>query len=206
MLQKTSNAMWTPRIVSFFNVLMTMNKPPTHLLSIKSVRQVITKLHPAIKDPTLEHCVPRSLYAKTDRSILLRDMHALTCLPRRLNSQRSNYTLVETGPLEGWKAVGRGEHALKHDNYRLFIPPMIYRGPYARSIGYFVLTYPNYAPIVHLRVLDLRLLIQWSEEYPISHAEEYAHETIASIQDNVNPFFIDELDAYQDITSFLCDE
>jgi endonuclease I len=130
-------------------------------------------------------------------------MHSLICLPRRLNSQRSNYKLVESASLDDWKAVGNEKLGVRHNKRRLFIPPVLYRGPYARSIGYFVLTYPTYASLVHLRVLDLRLLVKWSEEYPITHSEEYAHEIIASMQDNVNPFFIDEMDAYQDITNLL---
>ena len=85
----------------------------------------------------------------------------------------------------------------------MLVPPIVYRGPYARSIGYFVLTYPNYAPLVHLQVLDLRLLVRWSELHPITYCEEVAHETIASMQDNVNPFFIDEVEAYQDIMNKL---
>lgn len=155
----------------------------------------MSHLHPTICNPTIEHCVPQSFYHRQDHRDLSRDMHALICLPGGLNSHRSNFKLVEPESTTGWSDVGQGGYAFKHEKRRLFVPPDKYRGPYARSIGYFALTYPSYASLVHSRVLDLRVLAEWSDAHPSTYSEKVAHETIASIQNNVNPFFVDSLDA-----------
>lgn len=179
------------------------NRPPSYLLSLASIRQVMSNLHPTICNPTIEHCVPRSYYHRNDHQNLARDMHALLCLPGGLNSHRSNFKLVEPEKTSGWEAVGQGGHAFKHEKRRLFVPPTKYRGPYARSIGYFVLTYPTYASLVHSRVLDLRVLADWSEVYPITHSEQVVHATIESIQENCNPFFVDAWEAQQAVLELL---
>ena len=171
----------------FVQMMACFNKAPSYLLSPASIRVLMANLHPTVCSPTIEHCVPRSHYREGDDQILGRDMHALICVPESLNSHRSNYRLVDVKCTEGWKAVGQGV-AFRHDRRRLFLPPPKYRGAYARSIGYFVLTYPSYADLVHSKVLDLELLVEWSGMYPCTHVEAEVHATIASIQKNKNPF------------------
>lgn len=128
-------------------------------------------------------------------------MHSLLLMSRQLNVHRSNYKLVEEFvALNGLEAVGE---AFKHNTHRLFIPPTQYRGPYARSIGYFVLTYPSYASVVHSNVLDLRLLLSWLEKHPVTYSCKKAHANIANIQDNVNPLIVDHVDACHDLSKIL---
>ena len=179
-------------VTLFMSVSMTVNGPPRNLFSRKAIRKIMTSLHPTMDSPTIEHCVPQSHYKKTDRWRMARDMHGLTCLPRHLNSHRSNYRLVES--------ISQTE---KHDKHGVFAPPPEYRGVYARSIGYIVLTYPSYASLVHTNVLDLNLLIKWSEMYPCTYADEVVHANVASLQQNANPLFLNAVDAYHDITTML---
>lgn len=184
------------------SILASVSRP-SYLLSLSSIRQVMAALNPTVCNPTIEHCVPQSYYHTDDHQRLARDMHALICLPGGLNSQRSNYKLVEEGSMTGWEPVGPDGYAMKHERRRLFVPPIIYRGPYARSVGYFALTYPEYAHLVHARVLDFKLLVQWSELHPATYSEKVVHETIASLQNNANPFLVDPVEAQHSVLELL---
>ena len=191
-------------MLCFFMLVRTVtsavNRLPAYFLSPASIRKVMYELHPSVCTPTIEHCVPQSMYAPADRWVA-RDMHGLMCLPSQLNLHRSNYKLRPEPAADpgdgGWQAVGEGGHALKHTRRRLFVPPPLYRGMYARGVGYFVLTYPDYAAAVHARVLDFEHLLEWSLAHPPSHQEKVAHHAIAAIQENTNPFHVDVDDAAQ---------
>lgn len=183
-------------------LMVCVNKAPSYLLSPASIRVLMSNLHPHVCSPTIEHCVPRSHYRKGDEKILGRDMHGLICVPESLNSHRSNYKLVDANCTHGWKPVGHGV-AFRHDGRRLFIPPPRYRGAYARSIGYFVITHPSYANLVHRKVLDLELLVDWCEAYPCTRLEEEVHATIASIQRNKNPFFVNPEKASRSVLTLV---
>lgn len=186
-------------------LFFTPNPRPKSMLTNQSIKALMARWHPIVCSPTIEHCVPRSYYHKGDK-VLGRDMHALICLPKALNFHRSNYKLVDADCTEGWRKVGPDPGiAFRHDRRRLFVPPEHYRGPYARSIGYFVLTYPSYFDIVHSNVLDLELLLKWSCLYPCTSVESKRHETIASIQQNYNPFFVDPKQAHHGLLTLLHD-
>jgi hypothetical protein len=165
---------------------MTLVVAPMYLLSRHSIPRVLKPLHTHVPNPSIEHCVPQSLYNPVQRHALARDMHGLTCIPLGMNQRRSNYQLSD----------GQGD-----PKNRTFSPPQLYRGPYARSIGYFLLVYPNYTGLIHTRVLDLDLLVKWSLLHPPKYHDYVAHATIASIQGNANPFFDDSDQARHDILS-----
>lgn len=176
---------------------------PKYLLSAGSIRTLMASMHPAVSNPTIEHCVPKCHYRGTvDGQVMERDMHALICLPAKLNSARSNYKLCDPCSTNGWSKIAGGA-AYRHEKRRLFFPPAAYRGAYARSIGYFVLTYPSYAHVVHSQVLDLDLLVEWSQNHPCNHMEIVKHETIASIQHNENPFVTDPASAERLVLDFF---
>ena len=180
MLARTVLLLWMP-LVNCFNLV------PQTLLCEPSIRILMKKLYPNVGSPTIEHCVPKSFLFPKDKRTLSRDMHGIICLPSQLNCWRSNYKLVECpDPYDGsWKGLGK---AFRHERLRLFCPPTPYRGLYARSIGYFALTYPPYAPIIHASVLDFELLVDWSSTYPLTENEKVTHAAIASVQRNENPF------------------
>ena len=88
------------------------------------------ELAPNVTSPTVEHCVPRSHYFDGDKT-LGRDMHALICVPKGLDCKRSNFKLVDANFID----IPDSGIALRDDKRRHFVPPELYRGPYARSIG-----------------------------------------------------------------------
>jgi endonuclease I len=181
----------------------TPNSAPKYMLSAQSIRALLVQWHPHVPSPTVEHCVPRSHYQKKDK-VLGRDMHALMCVPKVLNSKRSNFKLVDANFTDTWAKERPGPSiALRDDKRRLFLTPEVYRGSYARSIGYFVLTYPRYTNLVHSNVLDLELLLQWSCLHPCSYVESKRHEAIAMIQQNQNPFFENPQKAHTDLLELL---
>lgn len=157
---------------------------PSTMLHPSSIRKLFRELHPHIHDPSVEHCVPRSLYKQEKK--LGQDMHNLISMPRSLNSHRSNYKLVESMVFP--KHVGEG--AKKNTKSNLFVPPEHYRGMYARSIAYFYLVYPQYQEPITRLVLDPELLLKWNCEYPPSDTERELHDRISHLQMNDNPLFV----------------
>jgi endonuclease I len=126
-------------------------------------------------------------------------MHALACIPREMNVRRSNFKLGDDLhiPREsddddhlGW----RQDKCVTQTPQKIFVPDPTYRGIYARKIGYAILTYPKYASLIHTQVLDIRLVLEWSNMHRATYIEKRAHDTIASIQENVNPM----LDCFPD--------
>lgn len=175
-----------------FFAKMTFWKPPSRLLRPNNIRKLFKEAHPYIKDASVEHCVPRSLYKQEKQ--LGRDMHNLLSMPQRLNAHRSNFRLVDnlTCTLEHeWKDLGfEYEGAKKNTKKQLFLPPEQYKGLYARAIGYFYLLYPQYQDPIRRCVLDPGLILQWDSEYPPSGTETGFHDRIARLQENENPLLV----------------
>lgn len=158
---------------------MLFLKRPSTMLCPSKIRKLFKDFHPHVNDPSVEHCVPRSLYKEEKQ--LGRDMHNLISMPRSLNSKRSNYKLVES-------IVEKQEQgAKKNTKNKVFVPPEHFRGRYARSIGYFFLLYPHYQDPIARLVLDPELLLRWNSEYPPSDTEMGLHERVSHLQSNENP-------------------
>lgn len=165
---------------------MLFSKPPSTLFRYTDIRKLFREFHPFIENPSIEHCVPRSVYKDNPR--LGRDMHNLICLPRHLNSHRSNYKLVNFKKSEQWKCLEQG--AKKNTKKQFFVPPSAFKGMYARSIGYFFLVNPTYQDQIQRFVLDPELLLQWDSEHPPSSTEMRLHDRISHLQENENPLLV----------------
>jgi endonuclease I len=183
-------------------LIMSLWKAPSTLLCPNNIRKVFRELHPYINEPSVEHCVPKSLYKQ--EQALARDMHNLISMPRSLNCHRSNFTLVNDmrGASHGWKEI---LEAKKNTKKKLFIPPEQYKGRYSRSIGYFYVIYPRYQDQIRTLVLDPELMLRWNSEYPPSSTEKAVHDKICQLQENENPLLVSSTrdDALHEIWSSL---
>lgn len=171
---------------------MTIWNAPITYRSPRYIRKLFREFHPDTLTPSVEHCVPKSLFK--DRKVLGQDMHNLLSMPRDLNSHRSNFKLmpfgIENASVDtSWKHL-REWDAWKCTKQRLFVPPDAYKGRYARSIGYFALVYPPYQECIRTMVLDPRWILEWSSDHPPSDSERRFHETISQLQGNENPLMV----------------
>ena len=114
-----------------------------------------------------------------------RDAHNIILLPRRLNTHRSNYRLVES--------IGGGGFA-KDTSARLFVPPREFRGRYARAIGYVYLQYPEYRDCLEHDVLSLPLTWKWILEHRPEEQDIEASYRVADKQGNTNPLLTHQPD------------
>lgn len=132
-----------------------------------------------------EHIVPQSWYSS--REPMKGDLHHLFVCQPDCNTSRSNFPYedfsfyVPESPYEriqnrcGVAANGRFE-------------PEHGKGAVARAMMYFLLRYPKAIKKSFLKKIDMKLLVQWHQRFPVTLYEKHRNQSIFRIQGNRNPF------------------
>jgi endonuclease G, mitochondrial len=128
-----------------------------------------------------EHVVPQSWFRK--RTPMKSDLHHLFTEKVRCNSSRANYNLTE---VEGEKLTNCGIVDHRDDEFE----PNAGKGAVARATLYFLVRHPGYVgdKDVETSPEDLKQLLEWHEQYPVTDYERHRNETIQDVQGNRNPF------------------
>jgi endonuclease I len=140
-----------------------------------------------LKDYSLEHIYP---ICKMNNKYHKYDMHNIMKTSKYLNSARSNYSF-------GNYISNTNIIKLYNNNYldhklKLFVPNNIYKGMISRIIMYMTYTY-NYDIN---DIIDIKILLEWYNNYPPTKEEIYRNNIIKNIQKNSNLF----IELYNDST------
>lgn len=133
-----------------------------------------------------EHSVPQSWF--NEQEPMRGDIHHLfTCEPV-CNSIRSNYPYhdftdytperIKANRIE--KACGK---ALED-----FFEPEYGKGTVARAMLYFLVRYPDQMEQSHRKRIDIKVLLDWHQNFPPELYEKHRNQAIYEIQGNRNPF------------------
>lgn len=130
-----------------------------------------------------EHVVPQSWFDGDEP--MRGDLHHLfTCEPG-CNSMRSNYPYYDFqsyDPLFKVEGIRTGCGMAEDEKFE----PEYGKGIVARAVFYFALRYMN---VVDLRDrFDLRMLLRWHSENPVTVYEKHRNFSIQELQGNRNPF------------------
>jgi len=128
-----------------------------------------------------EHVVPQSWFHK--RRPMKSDLHHLFTEEMRCNSSRANYNLAE---VEGENLPSCGIVDHRDDEFE----PKAGKGAVARATMYFLVRHPGHVGDRNVETSpeDLKQLLEWHEQYPVSDYERHRNETIQDVQGNRNPF------------------
>lgn len=136
-----------------------------------------------------EHVVPQSWYRAKEP--MKGDLHQLfTCHPK-CNTLRANFPYgdfpfynpeLEEETIRNNCGIAKEEH----------FEPEYGKGAVARATLYFLLRYPNTIHKKRLSKINIPLLIDWHERFPVSLYEKHRNQAIYHIQGNRNPFIDDE--------------
>ena len=128
-----------------------------------------------------EHVVPQSWFEKTQPA--RGDLHHLFACESRCNSRRSNlpYDEIPDGR-DNWRD-DCGKVAGQSDGRRF--EPVGGKGAAARATLYFLLRYPGV--VENYDSEDLKTLLKWHEEFPVSLYERHRNAAIEETQGNRNP-------------------
>lgn len=133
-----------------------------------------------------EHVVPQSWF--NEREPMRGDIHHLfTCDPK-CNSMRSNYPYHDFGDYNPQSigirkikdACGKADHDLFEPEYG--------KGIVARAMLYFLIRYPDEIEQDHKETIDMKLLLEWHQQFPVGIYEKHRNQAIYEIQGNRNPF------------------
>lgn len=132
-----------------------------------------------------EHIVPQSWFHSLEP--MKGDLHHLfTCQPD-CNISRSNFPYAdfnfykpesETEPIQNHCGVTINER----------FEPEHGKGKSARAMLYFLLRYPFAIKKSFRGLIDIPLLIQWHQQFPVTLYEKHRNQSIYMIQGNRNPF------------------
>lgn len=128
-----------------------------------------------------EHVVPQSWFGK--RQPAKGDLHHLFACESRCNSRRSNlpYDEIQQGR-DDWRD-DCGKIAGRSDGRRF--EPVGGKGAAARATLYFLLRYPGV--VDRYDAQDLKTLMDWHEQFPVSLYERHRNAAIQEAQGNRNP-------------------
>lgn len=132
-----------------------------------------------------EHIVPQSWYSS--REPMKGDLHHLFVCQPDCNTTRSNFPYddfsfyVPESPDEHIRnRCGVAEDGRFEPEYG--------KGTVARAMLYFLLRYPRAIKRTFLKRINIPLLIEWHEKFPVDLYERHRNQAIFKIQGNRNPF------------------
>lgn len=135
-----------------------------------------------------EHVVPQSWFGKKEP--MRGDMHHLFACESRCNSYRGNKAYQDFPDVRGNQAAppdATGEATVDYcgvaRNERF--EPQANKGIVARATLYFLLRYPHEAN--EYSAADVKQLLQWSKEQPVTLYEKHRNAAIEEAQGNRNP-------------------
>lgn len=129
-----------------------------------------------------EHVIPQSWFDKKEP--MRGDLHHLFACEPTCNSSRSNYPYydfhdyIPEGLILGIKdGCGKAEERKFEPEYG--------KGIVARATLYFLIRYPN---IIRKALVNVSLLLDWHQTFPVSTYEKHRNQAIYELQGNRNPF------------------
>ncbi|WP_363322176.1 endonuclease I family protein [Sporosarcina highlanderae] len=149
--------------------------------SRKKIRRQVRKVSSQHKF-NAEHVVPQSWFRAKEP--MKGDLHHLFACEPKCNSIRSNFPYYEFDSKE--TPVKLHNHCGLYDINRF--EPEYGKGPVARATLYFLLRYPTKILIHFKKTINLPLLVQWHEQFPVNDYEKHRNKAIFEIQGNRNPF------------------
>ncbi|KRE48041.1 endonuclease I family protein [Paenibacillus sp. Soil724D2] len=129
-----------------------------------------------------EHVVPQSWFDKQEP--MRGDLHHLFACEPTCNSRRGNhpyYDFLDYVPESRALGITEGCGKLEEGKFE----PEYGKGIVARATMYFITRYPN---IINRNYVDLQLLIEWHQQFPVSLYEKHRNLAIYELQGNRNPF------------------
>ncbi|WP_342548846.1 endonuclease [Paenibacillus sp. FSL P2-0089] len=133
----------------------------------------------------VEHVVPQSWFSKS--SPMRGDLHHLFICEKECNSYRSNipyYDFADYNP-EAYRETVRNACGKRGGMIRF--EPESGKGEAARAVLYFLVRYPGKIERQNERI-DIKLLLGWHKEHPVSLHEKHRNQLIFELQGNRNPF------------------
>jgi endonuclease G, mitochondrial len=129
-----------------------------------------------------EHVVPQSWFRK--KSTPKSDLHHLFTEQIQCNGSRGNYPLEASPGGETLPSCGIVDHS------GASFEPNAGKGEVARATLYFVTRYPGEVGDHNRETQkgDLKQLLEWHEQYPVTDYERHRNDTIEEVQGNRNPF------------------
>ncbi len=129
-----------------------------------------------------EHVVPQSWFNKIEP--MKGDLHHLFACEPSCNSRRSNYPykdFPDYSPEAAIRTITDG--CGKADDGRF--EPEYGKGIVARATFYFLIRYPD---AINKKQVDLPLLLDWHNRFPVTLYEKHRNQAIEELQGNRNPF------------------
>ena len=129
-----------------------------------------------------EHVVPQSWF--NERLPMKADLHHLFTEQVQCNGSRGNFELTE---VEAGETIGACGIVDPSDGD---FEPLAGKGEVARATLYFVTRHPGYVGDNdrETSLADVKQLIEWSKQYPVTDYERHRNDTIQDVQGNRNPF------------------
>ncbi|GMB08265.1 endonuclease I [Thermolongibacillus altinsuensis] len=153
------------------------------------LEQKVRKIEKELKFNT-EHIVPQSWFGAKEP--MKGDLHHLFVCEPKCNSTRSNFPYADFPFYEPESPLEVIQNHCGVAAYEYFEPEHG-KGAVARAMFYFILRYPKAIKKPFREKINLSLLIQWHEQFPVTTYEKHRNAAIFRIQGNRNPF-IDQPD------------
>ena len=172
------------------------------------------------KDASIEHIVPRSLFASVDSTKELHtDMHNFLVYPKRLNSRRGDAPMSDrmtftkkavslssrTGQPSAVRTAADLSDACISMKRGPFLPDKHVRGRIARSVAYVMSAYPELAYAINDRVLDVHTLVTWHHMAPVDDWEVEVNAKIRRAQGSGNEIIEDPGAIWEALAPFRLD-
>ncbi|WP_203362587.1 endonuclease [Bacillus sp. REN10] len=132
-----------------------------------------------------EHVVPQSWFG--GKEPMKGDLHHLFVCQPDCNTARSNFPYVDFSFYQPESPKERIQNRCGVAVNGGFEPENG-KGTVARAMLYFLLRYPNTIRKSFLKQINLSLLINWHEQFPVTIYEKHRNRAIYRIQGNRNPF------------------
>lgn len=132
-----------------------------------------------------EHIVPQSWFSS--REPMKGDLHHLFVCQPECNTARSNFPFTD---FSFYRPESSDEQIQNRCGVALAerFEPENGKGAVARAMLYFLLRYPKAIKRTFLKEIDLKLLIRWHHQFPVTLYEKHRNRAIFRIQGNRNPF------------------
>jgi endonuclease G, mitochondrial len=130
-----------------------------------------------------EHVVPQSWFQK--KLPMRGDLHHLFACDTSWNSLRGSLPYADLPEFEGSTTGPEGKLSADKSHFE----PAGGRGAVARATLYFLLRYPGAIGDQpgEYKASDLKMLIDWSNRFPVTVYEKHRNQAIAQVQGNRNP-------------------
>ncbi|WP_100402838.1 endonuclease I family protein [Bacillus sp. FJAT-42315] len=132
-----------------------------------------------------EHIVPQSWFGGQEP--MKGDLHHLFVCQPECNTARSNFPYIDFSFYEPESPKEKIQNRCGVAANGGFEPENG-KGTAARAMLYFLLRYPNTIRKSFLKQINLSLLINWHEQFPVTIYEKHRNRAIYRIQGNRNPF------------------